>query len=55
MEVIIKLRWGTKSKGTINKSLYPYRIISKLVGKSETYWRKVALDYLRKPNSEPLY
>ena len=45
-EVIIKLRWGTQSRGSIMMSCYPYRVIAQTVGRSISYCRDVALKYL---------
>ena len=53
-DVIIKLRWGSQYKPNIKISCYSYKIISKIVGKSETFCRKIALDYLCNRNINPI-
>ena len=45
-DVIIKLWWGNQLRNNIKISCYSYKVISKLVWRSETYCRKIALDYL---------
>ena len=44
-DVIIKLRWGKQTRDNIQFSCYSYRVISKIVNRSITYCRRVALEY----------
>lgn len=46
------MRYGNQNKHDIKASYQPYSAISKIVGKSITYCREIALDYLNP--KEPL-